>query len=632
MKKIVSIFLSLSAVASLSAQTLNIAQGNVSYLLPAAGMGTAQIENGETLTVAGRSFNISEISRIYTSDDQIADNSVEIRWSGNEAFVAIAGNIAPYLSATVDGGNVSIVQSAEVSDTTCGEITYSLSGSSDNGSLTLSGSYKSTLELRGLTLHNPSGAVLDIQNGKRIAISAKSGTVNTLSDGTGGSQKGAIVCKGHLEFKGKGELNVEGHTAHAVYAKEYVEMKNCTLNITAAVKDGINCSQYFLLESGSLSISGTGDDGIQTDFKDSVDREAEDTGTITIGGGKLNISVTAIAAKGLKAEGDVIVSGGECVVSVSGKGKWDSEKQKTKASSCFSADGNFTMTGGVLNLTASGSGGKGVSCDGTLTVDGGEINILTTGGIFAYVNGVEYDGYTGNTDRLASDAKSSPKGMKADTEVVINGGKFNIKTTGNGGEGIESKGILTINDGEIFVNAYDDAINSSSHMYIKSGDITVIANHNDGLDSNGNLYIMGGMIKAFGASSPECGIDAAEEQDYTVIFTGGTLLAVGGGNSVPSNSESTQPYVSGSMQATAGDEVTLKNGDTVLATFTVPAEYTSTSGSTGGGWRPGGMGGRGGSMLITCPGLTNGSSYTMTCGTSSASVTATLKGGSSRPW
>lgn len=180
--------------------------------------------------------------------------------------------------------------------------------------------------------------------------------------------------------------------------------------------------------------------------------------------------------------------------------------------------------------------------------------------------------------------------------------------------------------GTLNIRAYDDAINSSGHMYIKGGDITVVATANDGLDSNGNMYISGGTIRAFGASQPECGIDANEEEGYSVIFTGGVLLAVGGGNSTPSKSESTQPYVTGSASLSSGQEVTLKNGSEVLATFTVPEGYNGSS-QGGGGW-PGPGGGMGGSsVLVSCPGLTSGSSYTLTAGSSSSTVSARLTGG-----
>ena len=634
-------------VLAANAQTLNVVVGQVTYAIPAAEAGNMTYDaEANTLTIMGRVFGIADITRMYVDDTAVTDNSVTVSYNAAQASVVVAGNVARYVLPEVSSAHVAIRQSDEVGDATCGEITYGLSGASSDGSFTLDGSYKASLELRGLTLTSTVGAPIDIQDGKRISLSVKKDTENTLSDALGGAQKGCIVCKGHLELKGKGTLYVNGRTAHGIYAKEYVELKNATVRVLSAVKDGINCAQYFTMESGTLSISGVQDDGVQVTYKDDADRESEDTGTLTIAGGTLDVSVTAAAAKGLKAEGDVLVQDGEVNVSTSGVGQWDSEASKTKASACIGADGNVRIDGGILNLTSSGGGGKGISCDGEWVCNGGNVSITTTGGLYAYVNGTEYDNYTGSSDRLSSNQKSSPKGVRAEGDVTVNGGSIQVSVGGNGGEGIESKATLTVNDGTIVVNAYDDAINSSSHMYIKGGTVTAVSSGNDGLDSNGNLYIQGGMVMAFGTSSPECGLDANEEEGYTVIFTGGTVLAVGGGNSVPGTSESTQPYVSGSMTVTADTEVTLKDGDTVLASFTVPSTYKSSNqGSGGGRWNtsakagpgggPGGWGGGGSSVLITCPGMTSGSSYTLTSGSSSSTVSAVLKGssgGGGRPW
>lgn len=642
MRRIATILtiLALHAMATV-AQTLNVVVGDVTYAVPAAQAGDMTYANGDSLTILGRGFFVNDITKMYVDNTAVEDNTVAVAYSGAQAKVVIAGNIARYVTATVDGAHVSIFQSEEVSESTCGEIIYSLSGSSTDGGFYMEGTYKASVELRGLTLTNPNGAAINIQDGKRIELSVKKDTENTLTDGASGSQKGCLVCKGHLELKGKGVLNIYGNVAHGIYAKEYVEMKNCTVNVLSAVKDGLNCNQYFLMESGALNISGVADDGIQVSYKDDTDREAEDTGSITVSGGTINVTTTGTATKGLKADGDITVAGGEITVVTSGGGKWDTDDNKTKAASCLSADGKVQIDGGTLQLTSSGAGGKGINCDGEFIMNDGALTISTTGGLYAYVNGTEYSNYTGSTDRLTSDQKSSAKGVKADGNVTINGGSINVSTVGNGAEGIESKAELTINDGTIIVNACDDAINSSSHMYIKGGDITVVATDNDGLDSNGNMYIMGGTIKAFGTTSPECGIDANEEEGYSVIFTGGTLLAVGGGNSVPSTSESTQPYVSTNMNVTANTEITLKSGDTVLATFTVPANY-STSGNGGGPRGAGGPGGGGGgnwggsgsNVLVSCENLTSGNSYTLTSGTSSSTVTATLRGngGGGRPW
>lgn len=568
------------------AQTLKVVTGSVTYAFPAAQAGDMTYHNGESLTIMGKVFSISDITEMRVDNSEVEDNQVSVNYAGTAASVTVAGNVARYVMPTVTNAHVLLTQSAEVSDGTCGEITYTLAGTSADGEFALAGSYKASIELNGLNLTNPSGTPLNIQNGKRISLSVKKNTENTLADAANGDWKGAVVCKGHLEIKGKGTLNVYGHTAHGIYSKEYVDMKNCTLNVLSAVKDGINCNQYFLMESGELNISGVSDDAVQVSFKeeDTSSRDEEDTGTLTIAGGSMNVAVTGASTKGMKAEGNLLVTDGVITITSSGDGAWDADDAKAKAASCMSADGNIQVDGGTLSLTSTGSGGKGISGDGTLTINGGSITVSTTGGMYAYVNGREYTNYTGSSDRLASSQKSSPKGMRVEGNVDINGGIVKVTTTGNGAEGIESKAVLTISDGTVVVNAYDDCINSSNHMYIKGGDITVVASNNDGLDANGNMYISGGTIRAFGTKSPECGIDANEEGGYSVYFTGGTLLAVGGDNSVPSASASTQPYVSGSMSVTANSEVTLKSGSTVLATFTVPSNYTSSS-SGGGLWR-----------------------------------------------
>lgn len=522
------------------AQTVNIVSGNVTYTLPAEQAGDMVYTDGSTLTFMGRTLALADISEIYFDNTPVTNNTVTVTFNGTEAHVVVAGNVAQYVTPTISGAHVTLVQDSLVDDTTCGEITYSLSGNSTDGAFTLEGSYKATLELCGLTLTNPSGAAIDIQDGKRINLSIKKGTENTLADSTTGTQKGCINCKGHLELKGKGTLNVSGNLGHAIYAKEYVTVKNCTINVLKAAKDGINCNQYFTQESGSITMTDVADEGLQVSYKDDTDREAEDTGQITFNGGSFASTTTA---KGIKAPGD----------------------------------------------------------------------------------------------------------------ITINDGTINVKATGSTAEGIESKSVLTINGGTVTAMSPDDAINSASHLYIKGGTVTAVSSGNDGIDANGNLYIMGGTIMAFGTSSPECGIDANEEGGYSVIFTGGTLLAVGGGNSVPSTSESTQPYVSGSLSVSAGNEVTLTSGSTTLATFTVPDTYTGSSsgggqgGWGGGGWSNamkapggGGQGGQGGggnrpggssggsSVLITCAGLTSGSSYTISNGSSTTSATAALKGSQGR--
>ena len=166
--------------------------------------------------------------------------------------------------------------------------------------------------------------------------------------------------------------------------------------------------------------------------------------------------------------------------------------------------------------------------------------------------------------------------------------------------------------------------------------MTAVAANNDAIDSNANLHITGGTVIACGANSPECGLDAAEH--YYLYITGGNVLAIGGGNNAVTATTGSQPVLATSGNVSGGNTVSVKSGNTVLATFTVPTTYTGSSSGQGGGW-PGGPGGPGGggqgkSILVSCAGLTQGTSYTVTYGSSSSSATASTSyngGGGYRP-
>ncbi|MDE6512450.1 MAG: carbohydrate-binding domain-containing protein, partial [Muribaculaceae bacterium] len=249
-----------------------------------------------------------------------------------------------------------------------------------------------------------------------------------------------------------------------------------------------------------------------------------------------------------------------------------------------------------------------------------------------YTNGSLNHNYTSDAERINSDYKSSAKGIKADGGVVINDGEYHVTTATNNAEGIESKNNLEINGGTIFVKAYDDGINSSKDFRVNGGDLTVISIVGDGLDSNGNLYISGGYVRTMGSGGMEMGLDAATESGCAVFITGGTILAFGGSNTYPTKSGSTQAFVKGSGAIKADTEVSVKSGDSIIASFTVPAEYNSTrsgvaygpgNGPGGGGWNPGGSSGNG-SIMISCPSLESGKNYTIMNGTSSISAIATL--------
>ena len=614
----------------------------------------ATFSGGNTLTIGNDMFTISDITSVKVVRSQesgVEANTVNIVYNGSTATVTKADNISNYVTAEVSGAHVTITQTnTEAIDND--EITYVLSGSTTDGSLTLDGSYKCTVSLAGLTMTNPNGAAINITNKKRIQLSAMNGTENTLTDGSNGSQKACIYSKGQLQLQGKGTLNVAGNTKHAIKSGDYISVKNLTLNITKAVGDGISCEEYFQMKSGTVTISGTGDDGIQCDLGgdtstgETTNHDDEDSGNVYIEGGTLNINVTAAAAKGIKADGDIKISDGDITVKTTGGGAWDSEDNKTKASSCLSADGNMTISGGTQNLTSTGAGGKGISVDGAFTAIGGTTTINTSGNAVVASSGgtISTVSSSSQLDRYDSDYKSSPKGIKVDGAITVSDNAIiSVTTTGAGGEGIESKTNINITGGQVTVNATDDAINSSYSDDTKSlstaGDLTISGGYvyarstgNDGIDTNGNCYIKGGLVYAIGTTSPEVAIDANSEERKQLYVTGGTIIAIGNlesGASLTQSCYSTNSWnkntwyaltvdnktiafltpssggttlvVSDAAQPTILSGVTVSSGTKIFdgagyidATVTGGTVVSLSSYTGGGGFGPGGGGGPGG--------------------------------------
>lgn len=204
MKRTLLYLMALVLTIAAEAQTLNVKVGSVTYQFPASQTGEMTYQDGTTLTIMGKTFTLADIDAMTVDDSEVVDGTIVVNYDGGSASVAVAGNIAQHVTPTVCGAHVSIAQGSDLAE----EITYTLSGTSSDGEFYMSGSYKATIELNGLTLTNLtpvySGAAVHIQNGKRIKVKVATGTTNTLVDAASGSQKGCLYIKGHAEFAQKG--------------------------------------------------------------------------------------------------------------------------------------------------------------------------------------------------------------------------------------------------------------------------------------------------------------------------------------------------------------------------------------------------------------------------------------------
>ena len=432
-------------------------------------------------------------------------------------------------------------------------ICYVLSGETASGSFTVLGDKKYEVKLNGVSITNPDSAALNLLSGKRAYVVVADGTNNKLTNGTSSKNdhKGALYCKGKLLFNGSGTLEVYGNYNNGIHSADYIVFR----------------------KGNNIYAKSTANHGIK----------ANDG--IFINGGIINVETTAAAAKGINCESHIIVNGGRTTVITTGNGTYDTTDKEAKGAAGIKADSTFTMNAGIVKLKSSGSGGKGLKADCPAIINGGELYVITTGSVFS-----------SNNDT------ASPKGVKIDDNLTINGGTIMVRTKGSKGEGIESKATLTINDGTVLVSAYDDAINSAGDLYIKGGNVTVVGTQNDGLDANGNMYISGGNIVAYGASGAEAGIDIDER--HKLYITGGNIFGIGGRVDGTLGSTS-QGIISTSGSVQANSTVSVSNGSSTVASFTMPP-YSYNSGS----------------IMISSPNLKSGTSYTLSLGSTTQTVTA----------
>ena len=375
------------------------------------------------------------------------------------------------VEVTVNGGHVTANHGSVK------KVCYVLSGTTANGSFTVVGDKKYAVRLNGVNITNPDSSALNLLSSKRAFIILAEGTTNTLTDGTGGSHKGALYGKGKLFFNGSGALSVTGNTNNGIHSADYIVFRT----------------------GNNIYVKSTANHGIK----------ANDG--IYINGGILNVEVSAAAAKGINCESHIIVNGGRTTVLTTGGGTYDSDDQEAKGAAAIKADSTLTVNAGELRLKSTGAGGKGISVDTEAQFNGGSVYVVTTG-----------SRYSSNGDT------ASPKGIKVDSDIAISGGRLWVRTGGTNGEGIETKKTLTITGGEVASYAYDDAVNSKSTMTISGGYIYAHGRNNDGLDANGNCYIKGGTVYAICSGQPEVAIDANTEGGYKLYVTGGTIVAVGG--------------------------------------------------------------------------------------------------------
>lgn len=343
---------------------------------------------GDEINIADATINVNDIDSITfvkPAETTIVTDTLYINYNGTTATVS-PQNVEG-ITTNINNAAVSIVNA-----NTDREMTFVLSGESNEGSFVYDGEYKACIRLAGVNLQSATGAAVHIKCGKRIALELADETANFLSDATEDlGQKAALYCKGHLEVSRGGTLTVKGNVKHAISTKEYMLVKGTTgaITVTGAEGDGIHAGQYFKMNGGTVNVSGTKGDGIQAEATEDGDdddgqliikggtldvtlseRDAaalKSDSLMSISGGKLTITSTGDGDKGLKSKADLNISGGELTFTQSGK--YIVEDNDPGYVTSIKADGNLDITGGSIVINNTGEAGKGLSADGNININ-----------------------------------------------------------------------------------------------------------------------------------------------------------------------------------------------------------------------------------------------------------------------
>ncbi len=426
------------------------------------------------------------------------------------------------------------------------------------------------LDLTGANLSNSSAAPIYVkQIGDECQIVAKSGSTNTISDGSSHSDtnsggetiNGAIYSEDDLKIKGSGSLTVNGNYQDGIVCKNDLKLFNGTINVNA-VDDCVRGNDSVTIGNETdtdfstlkVTVNSSAGDGIKTN--ETVASEGE--GAIIVNGGTVNVTSNS---DGLHGSMNVTVNGGDLNI-------------KTTGSSSSTADVS------AKGIKAGCTDDSGTAITGTINVNGGHIIADTTDdSIHA----------SGNVSLLGGvmEINSGDDAVHSDADVIIGDSSANDYNdvqviVFSGYEGIEGMNI-TMNSGTVVSTTTDDGFNAAGgadgsgstspggwgggmgstsggnySLNLKGGFalVSTASGDHDGFDSNGSLTVSGGIHVTNGQDAFDC--------DGSMSYTGGVYVKnVGsqmGGMGGMGGSSSMTESVNVSTSVSAGTRVTLCDG------------------------------------------------------------------------
>ncbi len=644
-------------------------------ILPAALVAAAAIMSSGCASGSTSASETSEISSSVqentAASDMFTDRDMEIGYDEETSTeIALTGESASCSSNAVEisGSTITITD----------EGTYIITGSLNDGMIIVNAddTDKVQLVLKDAGINNSTSAAIYVLEADKVFITTASGSQNTLSNGgeyvaiDDNNIDSVIFSKSDLTLNGAGELTISAAAGHGVVSKDDLALTSGTYSITAA-SHGLSGKDSVRIASGTYNIV-SGKDGIHAENSDDTS-----LGFVYISGGEFNITSEG---DGISAESYMTIDGGEYTIETGG----GAETVVNLAENNGGFGGGMGRGPGMPNerpndmekAEAPAGGGRGQRppengavpgnmewpetqpSDSSETSEEADVRPDIPASETAEQPRNQTD-MAVETDASADTA--SMKGIKAGTDLTINNAQITINSaddslhsngnlTINGGsfeiasgdDGMHADSALTISDGNInisqsyegleglsvdingsYINlvSSDDGINAaggndSSGLGDRGGDIFAVTEgayinisggtiyidaSGDGIDSNGNIMVTGGETYICGPNSRG---DSAVDYSGEASVSGGIFMATGSSGMAQNfSSSSTQGVIMVSADSgKAGDTITLFNSNgNELISFEAQKDYTS--------------------VIVSCPEITEGSTYTVKTGEISTEVT-----------
>lgn len=489
------------------------------------------------------------------------------------------------------------------------EGTYILSGTLDDGMVVVNAEStdKVQLVLDGVSINSATSAAIYVAQADKVFITLADGSENSLSNGgefvaiDDNNIDAAVFSKDDLTFNGEGTLTITSPAGHGVVSKDDLAVTNGAYSITAG-EQGLSGKESIRIADGTFTITA-GKDGIHAENTDDAS-----LGFVYLANGSYHITADGdgISASNVIQidDGNYIIKtgGGSETVTLDTTGNWGWERpgerqdkmqntntteEDTVSVKGIKSAGNLLVNNGTFeidsaddalhsnaNLTVNGgtwklaTGDDGLHADETTTVTAGSVAITQS------YEGIEGQNITisgGSIELIASDDGLNAAGGN---DQSGNGGFGGFQ---KGGFDTATDGAITISGGSIHINASGDGVDSNGSLIVTGGETYVSGPTNDGngsLDYNGEATISGGIFQAAGSSGMA--------QNFGNTSTQGSMLV--------------------SVSGSENDVITLKDSSgKELLSWTADKAFTC--------------------VVISCPDIQQGETYTVTAGDTTQEVT-----------